>query len=58
MAGCAEKGVTKLDVCKGWEPIMVSKDDVLTDQTAKQILANNIYGVEQGCWKSPKKKGS
>lgn len=55
MAGCV-KTVTKLDVCKGWEPIYVGADDVLTDQTAKELLVHNRYGIEQGCWTAPKKK--
>jgi hypothetical protein len=55
-AGCAPKVVTKLDVCKGWEPIYVGSQDVLTDQTAKAILSHDQYGLAQGCWSKPKAK--
>lgn len=43
--------VTKPDPCAGWSPILVSKQDVLTDGTAKQILAHNEHGKALGCWK-------
>jgi hypothetical protein len=43
--------VTKVDPCKGWEPIYVSKADKLTDDTAKQILAHDMYGAKLCNWK-------
>lgn len=50
MAGCVTKP-TKLDPCAGWEPILPSRADVLTDGTARQILAHDEHGKAIGCWK-------
>lgn len=30
--------------CAAWSPIYVSRADVLTDETARQILAHNLTG--------------
>lgn len=38
-------------VCAGWHPILVDRADVVTDFTAKGILAHNEYGEAMGCWK-------
>jgi len=55
--GCTPKLVAvKSDPCAGWSPIYASKQDVLTDGTAKQILAHDLHGVQAGCWKRPIKK--
>jgi hypothetical protein len=48
--------VVKVDHCTGWAAIHPSKADVLTDGTAKQILAHDQLGVDMGCWQAPKKK--
>lgn len=56
LASCKAGPETKIDVCTGWEAIYPSKQDVLTDGTAKQILAHDEHGVKQGCWKEPTKK--
>lgn len=53
-AGCAKQRV-RTDLCSGWKPIYPSADDVLTDGTAKQILAHDRQGVDVGCWKAPTK---
>ena len=37
--------------CILFKPIYVSKDDVLTDDTAKQILAHNRAGAARCGWK-------
>lgn len=37
--------------CAGWDPINPSRKDVLTDGTAKQIVAHNEFGEKQRCWK-------
>lgn len=50
VAGCVTKP-TKLDPCAGWEPILPSRADVLTDGTARQILAHDEHGKAIGCWK-------
>ena len=56
-SGCTPKLVAvKSDPCAGWAPIYASKLDVLTDGTAKQILAHDLHGVQAGCWKRPIKK--
>jgi hypothetical protein len=55
LGGCAMTGrVTKPDPCAGWSPIMVSKQDILTDGTSKQILAHNEHGKAMGCWRNGK----
>lgn len=55
MAGCAPRTVVRTDFCTGWEPIYVSRQDVLTDGTAKAIKAHDEHGVKVGCWKAPQK---
>jgi hypothetical protein len=55
---CACQPVVKVDVCQGWQPIYPSRQDVLTDGTAKQVLAHDQYGLKMGCWKIPKKNPS
>lgn len=37
--------------CDWTKPIFVSKGDVLTDETAKAILAHNLAGAKQCGWK-------
>lgn len=56
VSGCANKGFIKPDPCAGWSPIYISKADVLTDGTAKAVLAHDLHGVQAGCWKAPVKK--
>lgn len=51
LAGCKSGCVTKPDPCAGWEPIYPSRSDVLTDGTARQILAHDEHGKAIGCWK-------
>lgn len=53
LAGCATNGAGN---CAGWQPIYVSRGDVLTDPTARDILAHNRNGVAQGCWVAPRKR--
>jgi hypothetical protein len=36
-------------VCTGWSPIRPSKDDNLTDGTARQILKHDQYGASLRC---------
>jgi len=38
--------------CAGWHEFEPSSRDVLTDGTAKQMLAHNEFGAKQGCWKA------
>lgn len=42
MSGCAcLPKLSSYDYCATARPVMISKSDVLTDETAKQILAGN-----------------
>lgn len=50
MGGCATKPIVRTDFCTGWRPICASTQDVLTDGTAKQILAHDEHGVTMKCW--------
>jgi len=56
-SGCTPRTLVKTDFCTGWKPIYPSRQDVLTDGTAKQILAHDEQGVQQGCWPAPRKPG-
>jgi len=56
--GCATKPVVRTDFCTGWRAIYPSRQDVLTDGTAKQILAHDQHGVDMGCWKAPTRKSA
>lgn len=38
--------------CKAVQPVCISKEDVLTERTAKQLLSNE-YGRETVCGKPP-----
>lgn len=53
MAGCATRPVVTPNPCAGWVAIYPSKADVLTDGTAKQILAHDRHGVDVKCWAAP-----
>lgn len=54
-AGCV-RTVTVVDHCTGWSAIYPAGQDVLTDGTAKQILAHDQHGVNEKCWAAPTKK--
>jgi len=53
--GCTPRVVVKVDHCTGWAAIRPAKADVLTDGTAKQILAHDQHGIDMGCWPAPAK---
>jgi len=55
MAGCATTPSTRtvINNCTPWSPIVVSKQDVLTDSTAKQIESHDCIGVRLHCWQPP-----
>jgi hypothetical protein len=36
-------------VCTGWSATYISKDDKLTEGTARKILADNEYGASLHC---------
>lgn len=51
LTGCAGTGAaTRLAACGPWQPIYVSKADVLSEETARQILAHNEVGRALKCW--------
>lgn len=41
LAGCATSGVATSGYCVMVTPILISKQDALTDETARQILSHN-----------------
>jgi hypothetical protein len=44
LMGCSQSTVEIADspaLCRSWKPVTVSKNDVLTRQTAEEIAANN-----------------
>jgi hypothetical protein len=49
LSGCATAGRVT-DACGPWRPIYVSKADVLTDGTARAILAHNETGAKLCGW--------
>lgn len=56
LAGCPftkPNIVTQTDVCSGWRVIKVDGQDVLTDSTAKKVLAHNCQGAALKCWPYP-----
>ena len=66
MSSCAPNGPdSKLEAqvqvhgkqveCAGWKPILVSPQDVLSEDTEREILSHNRFGVAKGCWEKPKK---
>lgn len=53
LAGCSnDTFATKEAVCRSWLPISISRKDVLTDGTAKQIAGNNAAS-EVWCGQRP-----
>ena len=40
--------------CSGWRAILASTEDDMTDETKRQILAHNEFGLKIGCWTYPK----
>lgn len=49
LSGCASGGAG-IDACGPWRPILVSRSDVLTENTARQILAHNEAGARLCRW--------
>jgi hypothetical protein len=50
LASCKTAGPVVTNACAGWEPVYVHVGDVLTDATAKSILAHDLYGAKQCGW--------
>lgn len=53
LTGCAASGPVQTDPCGPWRPIYVGRDDVLTPQTARELLAHNRTGAELCGWGRP-----
>ena len=49
LGGCSATGAG-IDGCGSWRPILVSQGDVLTDGTARQVLAHNEAGRRLCGW--------
>lgn len=53
LSACGTTGPAT-DGCAGFAPIYISQDDMLTEGTAIQIEAHNLYGADQGYWPGPR----
>lgn len=51
LTSCAGSGPATDGFCAEAEPILISKEDVLTKETARAILAHNRYGARRCGWK-------
>lgn len=50
LSGCATSGLGTDGACSVFAPIWISKEDVLTDLTARQILIHNETGAAVCGW--------
>lgn len=50
LTGCANPGPATSDPCGPWRAIYVGKDDVLTEDTARSLLAHNRTGAALCAW--------
>lgn len=48
LTGCGNTGPG--DGCAAWRAIRVAPADVLTAETARDVLAHNLTGQRLGCW--------
>lgn len=39
-----------IDKCAEWKAIYIGDEDDLSEDTASQIEAHNLYGENEGCW--------
>ena len=56
LPGCAKEPAviaTSKPFCQAVQPVCISRDDSLTDKTARRLLANE-YGREAVCGKPPR----
>ena len=49
-AACASGGRVTEPACAAWRPIFISRADVLTPETARQILSHNETGASVCGW--------
>lgn len=52
LSGCGSGGPA-IDPCGAWRPILISRADVLTAETAREILAHNETGARLCGWRAP-----
>lgn len=53
LSACEMSGPARgVDACGPWRPILVSQEDVLSAETARQILAHNVIGLELCGWRA------
>lgn len=50
LGACDPAGALATDPCGPWRAIRIAKDDVLTGQTARQVLAHNETGARLCHW--------
>lgn len=50
LSACASGGPVT-DMCGAWRPILISRDDALTPDTARAILAHNETGAKLCGWR-------
>lgn len=51
LAAC-EAGPVTSDPCGPWRPIRPGREDVLTPETARQVLAHNLTGARLCHWEA------
>ena len=51
LPACASDGRVTDPACAAWRPIYVSQADVLTPETARQVLAHNEAGARVCGWR-------
>lgn len=51
LPACASGGHVTDPACATWRPIFISRADVLTPETARQILAHNEAGARVCGWR-------
>ena len=49
LPSCAPSGHALIS-CGPWRPLLIGQADVLTDATARGLLAHNETGRALGCW--------
>lgn len=57
LSGCGTAGHVATDGCEWVRPILVSREDRLTEGTAEAILTHNLTGAEVCGWRPAKGAG-
>lgn len=50
LLSCARSGPDPPTACATWRPILIGQEDVLSRETAEQILAHNLTGRRLCGW--------